>query len=61
MSEVTAGGYYLNPDGKSAHDANGKPLPLRKEETPAPEVVIAETPAPEVVIAETPAPEKVKK
>ena len=49
MSEVTAGGYYLNPDGKSAHYANGKPLPLRKEETPAPEVVIAETPAPEKV------------
>ena len=22
------GGYYLNPDGKSAHDADGKPVPL---------------------------------
>lgn len=24
------GGYYLNPDKKSAHDAEGKPVPLIK-------------------------------
>jgi hypothetical protein len=28
------GGYFLNPDGKSAHDANGNPVPLFVEDTP---------------------------
>jgi hypothetical protein len=28
------GGYFLNPDGQSAHDANGNPVPLFIEEAP---------------------------
>jgi len=28
------GGYFLNPDGKSAHDANGNPIPLLVEDVP---------------------------
>ncbi len=31
MSETIAGGYFLDPGGKSAHDANGNPVPLRVE------------------------------
>ena len=28
------GGYFLNPDGKSAHDANGNPVPHFVEDAP---------------------------
>jgi len=28
MTTTIPGGYYLSPDGKSAHDANGKKIPL---------------------------------
>jgi hypothetical protein len=31
MAETIPGGYYLGPDGKTPHDANGKPIEKRSD------------------------------
>ena len=56
MSETVPGGYYLDPGGKSAHDANGNKIPLRPEPVIEPEQV--ETPVEPTASAPKP---KVKK
>lgn len=55
MAETIPGGYFLGPDGKTYHDANGKEVPKRSDAAVKAEAVKA-TEAAAIPLAPTGAP-----